>query len=311
MKEEVCRISEVLNALSPPVRALLSPHSELLSRSATEIRLRAERPLVIVFQEDKLFVSVSGRLTERDKDAYFATGKDISDTVGRICDYSIYNRQAEISNGFITIKGGHRAGICGTAVYDSGAIINLRDISSLNLRIARAVLGCAEEILCRGRELAGTLICGEPASGKTTVLRDAARILSLDKKRSVSLIDERRELAACVNGIPQFDVGLSDVFDGYKKSDAMNHALRTMSPDYILCDEIGSPEDSEAIKTLVNCGVKVIATAHAKSADELRSKPYLRELLDMGVFENIVFLKSRQNAGKAEKTVKVGDLYAA
>lgn len=311
MNRDACKIDCLLNCLTEPVRSRLLPHKPLLSRSATEIRLRACRPLTVSFPSEQLVLSSGGRLVSDSENAFILTEKMLNEVFQRLCEYSVYSKQNELVNGYITTQGGHRAGICGTAVYSHNEIINIKNISSINLRIARQLIGCASGLDSVVKTSSGLLLCGEPASGKTTVLRDLARMLSAEHKRNVSLLDERGELAASVSGIPQNDVGCCDVFDGFKKSDAMRLALRSMSPEYIVCDEIGGDSDVSSIMSLVNCGVRVIATAHAGNPNELMKKKSLSGLIKSGVFSHIVFLKSRREVGTVEKILEAGELIAA
>lgn len=307
------RLAQAASCLGPPISRLLEPHFPLLEESAQEIRLRVDRPLCVKCGDKSYFITNSGSLTDLPCGDLYRTGlREIDSSFQRICNYSVYARQREIINGFITLAGGHRAGICGTAVVRDGRIINIRDISSVNLRIAREHRGCAGELYRLIKHRAGgVLICGEPCSGKTTVLRDLARSLSADGGSAVSLIDERGELAATVSGVAQNDVGLCDVFDGYPKAYAMEQALRTMSPQTIICDEIGSPSDVSAAIRVQSSGVRIIASAHARSRKELFERIYLRKLLDLGVFSTVVFLRGRARAGEIAEITGDGDCFAA
>ena len=304
------KILSAVNCLSPPVKRFLEPHMDFIAQSATDIRLRLNRPLTISARDGVYFPSNDGGLLQALPDkAVIITKADLIDRFNRICRYSVYSVQNEIINGFVTVSGGHRAGVCGTAVVDSGKIVNVRDISSINLRIAREVKGCADKLISQIENMQnGVLICGEPCSGKTTILRDLARYISEKENKNISLIDERGELAAPVCGVNQNDVGLCDVFCGYPKHKAVEQALRCMSPEYIICDEIGTAEDLKAVESCVNSGVSVIAALHAKNKSELLGKPNAVKLLKTGAFGTVVFLKSRQNAGEISSVETAGDL---
>lgn len=222
-----------------------------------ELRLRAGRPAAAVTLGGKN-IPCSEPLSD----------KDINDCFQELCRYSVHSFQREIAEGYITLPEGHRAGFCGTAVMRGERIETLRDISSINIRLAKEVRGCAEALYHAAFSdgLRSLLIAGAPLSGKTTVLRDLARLLG--DRHKVALIDSRCELAACHDGTPQLDVGINtDVLSGYPKHEGMEIALRTLSPEIIICDEIGG--DISAIEQCIHCGVKLIATVHASSVEEL------------------------------------------
>lgn len=311
---EICDSERLLQAsqcLSPPLLKRLTPYINQLKHNATELRLRLNRPFSIVCTDSIYYLTADGNLTTAINDRYMLNVEksDIDDTFQKICNYSVYTRQNEIINGFVTMQGGHRAGICGTAVFSNKSISNIRDISSINIRIAREHRGCAQSLYQKlSDSKGGVLICGAPCSGKTTVLRDLARLLSTGDNINVSLIDERGELAGTSGGVFQNDVGMCDVYDCYKKSDGIIQALRSMSPDIILCDEIGTFEDCEAIEQALNCGVRIIATVHAANEAELKNKKHIMSMLESGAFESIVFLADKSNVGKTVKLIKSGEL---
>ena len=305
------RFAQAAVCLSPRLYKALIPYFERFENSAQEIRLRLGRPLLVQCPDKAYYVTEEGLLTaEYENGLLCCSEQEMAAVFESLCGYSVYAKQDEILGGFITVDGGHRAGICGTAVTDSGKITNVRRITSINLRIAREHRECARPLYEKFADASGgLLICGAPCSGKTTVLRDLARLLSFDY--SVSLIDERGELAGCTNGAFQNDIGLCDVFDGYPKAEAMLQALRSMSPRVIMCDEIGGEADVAALKQCVNSGVRVIATMHAGSIVELKNRPVFQALTATGVFSDLVFLSDRYQAGCIEKTVGIGDLVAA
>lgn len=306
------RFKQAVSCLSPPIYKRLINLADRLSASAQEIRLRVNRPLAVVCPDVTYYVTIQGGLTSTPiKDSMLnVTRADIADTFHNICNYSVYARQKEIINGFVTIHGGHRAGICGTAVMNNGMITNIRDITSINVRIAREHKGCAKRLIERLGEInKGVLICGAPCSGKTTVLRDLARILSTESGKNVSLIDERGELAGISSGVFQNDIGMCDVYDSYKKSEAMMQAIRSMAPDIIICDEIGSNEDIEAIEHSVNCGVTIIATVHSSSEYELKRRENIRSIVKTGAFSKIVFLSNKNSPGQIVKISEAGDVF--
>ena len=311
MTKDTVKISKALGCLSPPLRAALEPHIGFISREVTDIRVRQGLPLAVSTRGGIYYPSNDGGLLQTPSDkAVIISKTDIGDSFNRICRYSVYSVQGELVNGFVTVSGGHRAGICGTAVVGSGGIINIRDISSINLRLSREVKGCAVELMKRINAEKGVLIFGEPCSGKTTILRDAARYISLTENKAVSLIDERGELAAAVRGENQNDVGMCDVFSGYPKLSAAEQALRCMSPDFIILDELGTADDVKAVEGCSNSGVAVIAALHAADKAELLNKPNAVRLLKTQAFGSVVFLDSRKNAGRIREIARAGELLA-
>ncbi len=268
-----------------------------------EIRLRISRPVAIIFGGGIKYLAENGELTYTIKDnTIIMTDKEIQEMFEAICQYSVHSFHREISNGFITVQGGHRIGICGTAVFSGNDINSIKNISGLNFRIARQVFNCSDEIYHNiyGGGIHSLLIAGLPSSGKTTILRDLCR--HLGNKYKVSVIDERGEIGAVYKGIPQNDIGINtDVFDGYNKSDGIETAVRVMSPQIIVCDEIGNINDSKALMTAVNSGVKIIATVHADSMENIIEKAF-----DIKSFEYIVFLDN-ENIGRLKKIIRTDE----
>lgn len=259
----------MIKAAALPLKSIEKIHlTEPVSQIA-EIRLRAGRPSVCV--------NIRGKMrTCSDK----FSAKEIADCFAEVCRYSVYSFEEEISHGFITLDGGHRVGICGTAVTSRGGITSFRDISGLNIRIAHQIFGCADELYERAfsDEPRSLLLAGKPLCGKTTVLRDLARLLGASRR--VVLIDSRGELSASVRGTPAFDIGLNtDALCGCEKSEGIMLAIRSLSPDIVICDEIG--DDQFAVEQAMFCGVKVIASAHAGSIAELKKRTATRSLLPL------------------------------
>ncbi len=306
------RFMQAAGCLCQRIGKRLVPLAPKLCDIAQEIRLRINRPVTIVCPSVTYYVTSSGGLvsTPLTDCMLNVTKSDISDTFQNICNYSVYTRQNEIVNGFITMQGGHRAGICGTAVMSNDRISNIRDISSINVRIAREHRDCAKNLVnALSGKSGGVLVCGTPCSGKTTVLRDMARLFSTEDGKNVSLIDERGELAGTSCGVFQNDIGLCDVYDCYKKSTAMLQAIRSMAPDIIICDEIGSEDDLTAVEQSVNCGVRVIASIHASGEQELRQKSGIAKLVRLGAFKTVVFLSNKRRPGEVIKISEAGDVF--
>ena len=202
-----------------------------------------------------------------------------------------------VRSGFFTVQGGHRIGICGTAVVKDGAVANLRQLSSLSIRVAREVRGAAAPVLDRlwsGGAFQSTLFLSPPGGGKTTLLRDLIRALSDGEGRPalrVGVADERGELAAMYRGEPQLSVGgHTDVMDGCPKGAALLMLLRGMNPQVLAADEITAPEDAAALEMASNCGVALLCTAHGRDLEDLQTRPLYRRLLEERLFRRLVVI---------------------
>lgn len=232
---------------------------------------------------------------EREKEVPGLTAEPqmLRDILDRASEYSAYSSQEMLRCGFLPLKGGHRLGICGRGVYKDGELFSIRDISSLNLRIAREIRGAADSVVsCLWTHPESTLILGAPGRGKTTLLRDLIRQLSDHFCWRIGVSDERFEIAACVSGKPQFQMGNhTDILSGVHKAEAIDILLRTMSPQWIALDEITAEEDVREICRASYCGVKFLATAHAAGPAELEIRPIYRELLRTGVFKKLIVIE--------------------
>ena len=259
-----------------------------------EVRLRPFRPLIIKYNGKEYFVSVRKKLTEDINDAYIVTGNDIRNTFLALSEFSTYAFEEEMRQGYITIAGGHRVGIAGKAVIENAKIKNMKYISFINIRVAGERHGCADRVLpylFDGNNMFHTLIISPPGAGKTTLLRDIVRQVSngcaLVCGKNVGVVDERSEIAACYHGIPQNDVGIrTDVIDGCPKAEGMMMLVRSMSPDVIAVDEIGTAQDMEAVSYAMTCGCSVIATLHGNEIKNIRNNKNI-----ISVFGRYVILK--------------------
>lgn len=264
----------------------------------TEIRIRAGRPVCVTVWGESFFLETSGKLEKSSCNCISTGFSEINDILKSLCRYSVYSYSREISEGFITVESGIRAGLSGTVSY-SDSIKTMRCINGINFRIPREIKNCGEKIYSRllKNNPCGIIICGSVASGKTTLLRDLCRLCG--NRYIVSLIDERGEIAGCRDGVPQNDVGINtDIFDGFERSDGITSAVRSMSPEIIFCDEISNEKDSQAIIKSAGCGVKFISTAHADSFENLIKRRYLYDIINSGVFEYAVIMSGSSEAGK-------------
>lgn len=261
-----------------------------IAEELQEIRMRAERPIILKLRERDLILQ------------YNITQAEILQIVERLCENSIYAYKNQICEGFITVKGGHRIGLTGSCVIENGKIINVKHISSLNFRIAREVLNCSTRVLrevidIENKSIYNTILVAPPGKGKTTMLRDIIRRLSngIDeinfKGKTCGVVDERGEIAAMYKGIPQNDVGIrTDIIENVEKNQGIHMLIRTMTPEIIACDEIGSKEDVEAIHYALYSGVKGIFTMHGKNIEDIKNNKQIYELIENREIQKVVFL---------------------
>jgi len=287
---------EVIKNLDSSLFEILKLIPNNYKENVREIRLRLNRPIVLVLNDGMYAVSKDGMASQNFQENSFIVSKDILfRSFNKICKYSIYSYQNDLKRGFITLKGGHRVGICATAIYNSDEKIeNIKDISSLNIRISKNLIGVADKILYKIKDFKGILVAGPPESGKTTYLRDIARSLSLgkfEKKQKVVVLDERNEFSGSHCGMFQNDIGFCDVLNSYSKVDGINLSIRNLSPEIIVCDEIDLKKDLEALFLGLNSGVKFICSVHSGSIEELLSKKAVHSILQSGAFDKIVLLK--------------------
>lgn len=304
----------ILPSLSPNIRYALQRISINYLKVMEEIRIRENRPLMIVINDRDYILTKDGKFTNSLKEAYIVNKEDTSNILQLISDYSLYAIEEELRNGFITLKGGHRVGLTGKVVLEDKKVKTLTYISGFNFRISREVKGAADSIIPYIKDKKGqiyhTLIISPPQCGKTTLLRDLIRQISNgDKSKNlkghkVGVVDERSELAGCYKGVPQNDIGIrTDVLDACPKAKGMIMLIRSMSPNIIATDEIGSREDMQAIEEALNAGIKIITTVHGSNMNEINRKPVLQDLIASKVFERMIILSNRKGAGTIEGVI--------
>ncbi len=257
-----------------------------------EIRIRAFKPVIILYKGQEFYISKEKKLVGDIELGYAATQQDILKILELITSYSMYAFEEELKNGYITLSGGHRVGISGKTILESGLVKSIKNINCLNFRISHEIIGCGNAVLnfVTQPSLMHTMVISPPGCGKTTLLRDLVRLIS-NMGQTVGVVDERSEIAGCYMGVAQNDVGIrTDVLDGCPKAEGMLMLLRSMSPKVIAVDEIGKEKDIFAIEDIINAGVKLICTAHGKSVEDLRLKPNLSSLLNKRIFDRFIIL---------------------
>ncbi|MEG2087434.1 MAG: hypothetical protein RR022_04475 [Angelakisella sp.] len=299
---------KTLRVLPEELAAVLRRLSGGEQCSTQEIRLRTNRPLSVVLQGESRFVAVDGRtLPMPDSSCCIVTAELLEQCFLCICAYSVHSHEEEIRHGFVTTRWGDRAGICASAVRNREGTLTYRDISSINLRIAREALGAARGVLRLVDPKKGLLIAGMPSSGKTTLLRDAIRTISsgeTGKLYKVAVADERYELSASGQGTAGYDLGLcTDVICGQTKAEAIEQAVRTLSPDIIACDEIGSEQEIQQLSTGLCCGAAFFATVHCGNRDELFFSTRVRRLMSTGAFGYLLLLDSPKHPARVSTII--------
>ena len=287
------RYEEACGLLSGRLRAAALALPLCQKAVVEELRLRIGRALYLTFPEGEQLLPET-----------HVTRSDLEQVLDRATEYSRYTAAETIRNGYVTASGGFRIGLCGTALPLGERNEGVRDVSSLSIRIPRVQEGAARPILPDLLEEArpvSALLLSPPGGGKTTLLRDLVRLLSLGSELAppvrVALVDERGELAAVHRGRPQLEVGPhTDVMDGCPKALAVPMLLRAMTPQVIALDEVALAEDVAAVRAAANCGVTLLATVHAASLEDLKGRETGRALLDTGVFRRVVLIEGRGTA---------------
>lgn len=303
-------MADELMKLFPAVVREKFGKTDIVAEGYTELRFRCNGPVMLLRGREECFLHKQGGICREKEQAYIISVNEIREMMEYISNFSVYAYEEELRQGFLTIPGGHRAGICGKAVLTDGKIKTIRNISFLNIRLTRQVQGCGKGVLpylFRNDRLYHTLIVSPPGCGKTTLLRDIIRLVSdggtqsdrqgtikIIRGRKVAVVDERSELAACYNGVPQNNLGIrTDVLDGCPKEKGIELMLRSMSPEVIAVDELGGERETELIEKSIYCGCSILATIHGEGRETwfLKERETARKKLLTDMFERYIFLK--------------------
>lgn len=281
MKEQ-----QLYKILPVRIREILKKN-QIIFEELQEIRMR---------ENQNLFLRVNG---ENREYLHLVTKEELREILEYITDYSPYAYEQELKNGFLTVRGGHRVGIAGKVIMEQGTVKNFQYISSVNIRVCHEIRGCADKvlpILLKNGSMEHTLILSPPGCGKTTLLRDLIRQLSdgsvFMKGKNVGVVDERSELGGCYHGVPQNHLGRrTDILDACPKVEGMNMLVRSMTPEILAVDEIGTQADKTAIEYAIHSGVTILATAHGENMEDVWEKGF-------EYFKKIIILKKASRPGE-------------
>ncbi len=283
----------MLEKIVPP--QLVDAIERLNYSSLQEIRLRVNKPTVVMMNGKSYYLGISGLVNERKK-AYFCDADDLQNILLQASNHSLYAINEQLKQGFVGLNDGIRLGVTGQVVSENGKLVTMKNFSGINVRIPHEIKGFGEKIidlLFENDRFLNTLIISPPAVGKTTLLRDLIRIISGQfYAKKVLVVDERNELSATINAKSQMDLGdFSDVVVDSTKEFGFYNGIRSMNPDIIATDEIGSQADCNVLEYAGTCGVKILATIHAENLEQLKNKIQLEKILKLKIFERFVFLK--------------------
>ncbi|MFR5264086.1 stage III sporulation protein AA [Clostridium sp.] len=292
-------MDRIIRFLSKPIIDEIKSQKDF--KAIEEIRIAIGKPIIIL------------KNNKEEIKSYRVTQEDMKSIMQRVSNYSIYAFEEEIKQGYITIEGGHRIGISGQCVIENGIVKTIKHIGSINIRVAREVIGCSNKLMkeiINDKKVNNTIIISPPKCGKTTLLRDITRNISngysplnFEGKRT-TVIDERSEIASCYRGIPQMNVGIrTDIYDNCIKSQGIIMAIRTMSPEVIVCDEIGTNKDVEALIMAYNSGVNVIVTIHGNEAEDIYKRPVFKDILDNKMIKKIIVLSNKNGIGTVDSII--------
>lgn len=306
-------IKDFLNAISllpENYKSILSNIPENLATEIKEIRFRNGEPLTLNTKNDVYYITENGVITVSFSEGLIKTDeKDLQEIVFSLSRRSLHTYQDMIAKGFIPLRNGCKAGVAGRAVMKNGAVYSVSSFNSVNIRVSREFYGCSCDLLSKiGMDCTSFLIVGAPLSGKTTLIRDLCRYFSggnVLNPLKTAIIDERDEIASRSFGVGA-DVGVhTDVLTLYPKAVGTEIAVRTLSPDIIVLDEIGTDEEAKAMLSGMNSGVSFIATAHGSSFEEVLRRPNIKRLVNAKVFQKVVVLEGKNEPCKVKELISL------
>ena len=297
--------SDVLKFLPLSISRILDGLPDEIKEDTYEIRLRVGKPVILYGKYSTLFINCDMTFSGVDYSrAYYISEAQFNETLGSICKYSVYSHQNDILNGFVTFGNGNRAGFAGKVVAENGRIEKITDFSSVNIRISSSGHKLPCEIRRILGDFSGILIVGPPCSGKTTILKSISELISSDYYfgfRKTVVVDERYEMQN-LNAVN------CDILSGYPKPYGIKHAVRTLSPHIIVCDEIISADEISEMAEGMYCGVKFIASMHLSSIEDIKKSPLMIKIIELNIFDYIVLLSDSVNAGEIKKIFRTEEL---
>ncbi|MDT2045506.1 stage III sporulation protein AA [Priestia flexa] len=287
-------LDEIVAIFPEGIKHNVQPYIQRYIATLEEVRIRIGRQIELTIDSEPVFLP------------YVVTAEDTLFILNKLSHFSIYMIEEELKKGYVTIEGGHRVGLAGKVITENGHVRVIRDVTSFNIRVAKEQIGIAEPLiplLYQSRWLS-TVLIGPPQTGKTTMIRDLARMMSTGNSQQkigavkVGIVDERSEIAGCVKGVPQHTFGTRiDVLDSCPKAEGMMMMIRSMSPNVLIVDEVGSEEDCQAVLEAVNAGVQVFMTVHGYDLFDLDKRPSLKQLLELEVFDRYMVLTNENGPG--------------